>query len=179
MAEGWSADRHGAGVGSTSGTANPDQGSTEHRSAGYCPAIGAGFVNDGPPAHESSPAPYDSRVLPTSWSILPRMTVLQLTQAMIDEGIVRAEKVGCSLLDDRCFPLCWRPRESHEMCKPKRGLSDRLDRGQKSRRPVTRGLDGRQNRGQAHHARSSPTRGRDRYPLPILLAGEQPCACVL
>jgi hypothetical protein len=47
------------------------------------------------------------------------MTVLQLTQAKIDEGIVRAEKVGCSPLDDCCFPLCWTPRESHEMCKPK------------------------------------------------------------
>src|SRR5215216_6390893 len=98
---------------------------------------------------------------------------------MIDEGIVQAEKVSCSPLDDRCFPLCWTPREFREMCKPKEELSDRLDRGQKSRRPVTRGLDGRQNRGQAHHVRSSPTRGWDRYPLPILLAGEQPCACVV
>jgi hypothetical protein len=119
MAGGWCADRHGAGVGSTSETANPDQGSAEHRSAGYCPAIGAGFVNDGPPAHESSSAPYDPHVLPTSWSILLRVTVLQLTQAKIDEGIVRAEKVRCSPLDDCCFPLCWTPRESHEMCKPK------------------------------------------------------------
>ena len=48
--------------------------------------------------------------------MLPLMTDRELTQAMIDEAMTRAERAACAPRDERCFPLRWTPKDARETC---------------------------------------------------------------
>ncbi len=47
------------------------------------------------------------------------MTAPELTQAMIDDGMRRAEKVACAPFDDRCYPFPDPLKDARATCTPK------------------------------------------------------------